>query len=54
MVADLFKAAVEGGAFLLSVVGVFSGIHIDDQSPFVSAPQQGSGSSVEAIFKSFA
>jgi hypothetical protein len=53
VVADLLKVAVEGGALLFSVDGVFSGINIDDESPFVPVSKQGIGRSVEAFFESF-
>lgn len=45
MVANLIEVAFEGGALLLSMYGVFSGINIDDEPPFVSAPKKGVGGS---------
>jgi hypothetical protein len=53
MEADLLEITVEGGTFLISVDGVFSGIYIDDEPPFVSAPEQGVGGSADGIFKGF-
>jgi hypothetical protein len=38
---------------LLSVDRVFTGIDIDDESPFVSAPKEGVGRSAEHIFEGF-
>ena len=53
MIAHLLKAAIEGGALLFSVDGVFSGINIDDEPPFVSAPKEGAGRSADHIFQGF-
>jgi hypothetical protein len=51
MVADLIEVTVKGCALLLSVDRVFSGINIDYESPFVSAPKQGIGGPAERIFQ---
>jgi hypothetical protein len=51
MVADLLKVAVEGGAFLISMDGVFSGIDIDYEMTFISPSKQGVGGSAEAFFE---
>jgi hypothetical protein len=51
VIADLFKVAVEDGAFLISMDGVFSGIDIDDEMTFVSPSKQGIGGSAEAFFE---
>ncbi len=52
MIADMIEVTVESCALLLSVDGVFTGIDIDDESPFVSAPKEGVGGSTERIFES--
>jgi len=52
MVADQLKVAVEGGALLLSMYGVFSGVDIDDDSPLVPASKQSIGGPTESFFKS--
>ena len=51
MVADLLEVTVEGCTLLLSVDGVFSGINIDDEPPFVSTPKEGFGGPAERIFE---
>jgi len=51
MLTDLFEVAVKCGALLFSVNGVFSGIHIDDESPFVSPSKQGVGGSAYVFFE---
>jgi len=51
MVAELLEVTVEGCALLLSVNGVFGGIDIYDEPPFVSAPKEGFGGSAEHIFE---
>ena len=51
MVADLLEVTVKGCALLLSVDGIFGGIYIDDEAPFVSAPKEGVGGSAERIFE---
>ncbi len=38
---------------MLSVNGVFGGIDINYEPPFVSAPKEGFGGSAEAFFESF-
>jgi hypothetical protein len=53
MVADLHEVTVKGRALLLSVNGIFSGIYIDDEPPFVSAPKEGVGGSADCIFEGF-
>jgi hypothetical protein len=52
MVTDLLKVAVEGGALLLSMYGVFSGIDIDYESPLVPASKQSIGGPAESFFQS--
>jgi hypothetical protein len=51
MVANLFEVTVKGCPLLLSVDGVFSGININDEPPFVSTPKEGFGGSAERIFE---
>ena len=51
MIADLVEVTVEGCTLLVSVNGVFGGIYINDEPPFVSAPKQGVGRSANGIFK---
>jgi len=53
VMADPFKVTVKVCVFLLPVDGVFTGIDIDDESPFVSAPKEGVGSSAGHIFEGF-
>ncbi len=52
-VADLIEVTVKSCTLLLSVDGIFSGINIDDEPPFVSAPKEGVGSSADHIFQGF-
>jgi hypothetical protein len=51
MVAYLLKVAVKGRTFLVSVDGVFGGIHIDDEPPLVSAPKEGICGPAERFFE---
>ena len=51
MVAELLEVTVEACALLLPVNGVFGGIDIYDEPPFVSAPKEGFGGSAEHIFE---
>jgi hypothetical protein len=51
MVADLLEVTVKGCTILLSVNRVFGGIDIDNEPPFVSAPKEGVGGSIENIFE---
>ena len=51
VIADLVEVTVERCSLLVSVDGVFGGINIDDESPFVSPSKQGVGGSAEAFFK---
>jgi hypothetical protein len=51
VIADLFKVAVEGSAFLLSMDGIFAGINIQDQSALVSAPKKSIGEAAQAGFE---
>ncbi|MGA2402143.1 MAG: hypothetical protein ABSG91_10595 [Syntrophobacteraceae bacterium] len=53
MVAELLEVTVEGCALLLSVNGVFGGIDIDNEPPFISAPKEGVGGSAQRIFEGF-
>ncbi len=53
MIADLIEITVKGCTLLVSVDGVFSGIYIDDEPPFVSAPKEGVGGSADCIFEGF-
>jgi hypothetical protein len=51
MIANPVEVAVEGGRFLISVDGIFGGIDIDDEPPFVSAPKKSIGGSADGIFE---
>jgi len=53
MIASLVEVAVKGCTLLASVHGIFGGIYINDEPPFVSAPKQGVGRSGDGIFKGF-
>ena len=52
MIADLLEVTVKGCTLLASVHGIFGGIYINDEPPFVSTPQEGFGGSAEHIFQS--
>jgi hypothetical protein len=51
VVTDLFKVVMEGGAFLISMDGVFSGIDIDYEMTFISPSMKSVGGSAEAFFE---
>ncbi len=53
MVANQLEVTVKGRPLLLSVDGVFSGININDEPPFVSMPKEGVGRSADHIFEGF-
>jgi hypothetical protein len=53
MIADLVEITVKGCTLLVSVDGIFGGIYIDDEPPFVSAPKEDVGGSADGIFKGF-
>jgi hypothetical protein len=53
VIADLVEITVKGCTLLVSVYGIFGGIYIDDEPPFVSAPKQGVGGSADGILMGF-
>ena len=53
VIADLVEVTVKGCTLLVSVDGIFGGIYIDDEPPFVSAPKQGVGGSADGILMGF-
>ena len=53
MVADLLEVTVKGCTLLVPVDGIFGGIYIDDESPFVSAPKEGAGGSLSIFLRAF-
>jgi hypothetical protein len=53
MVADLLEVTVKGCTLLVPMDGIFGGIYIDDEPPFVSTPEEGFGGSAERIFEGF-
>jgi hypothetical protein len=53
MVADLLEVTGKGCTHLVSVDGIFGGIYIDDEPPFVSAPKEGLRRSADHIFHGF-
>ena len=53
MVAELLEVTIEGRTLLLSVNGVFGGIDIDDEPPFVPTSKECVGRSADHIFQGF-
>ena len=53
VIADLVEVTVKGCTLLVSVDGIFGGIYIDDEPPFVSASKEGVGGSADGILKGF-
>ena len=53
VIADLVGITVKRCTLLVSVHGIFGGIYIDDEPPFVSAPKEGVGGPADGIFKGF-
>jgi hypothetical protein len=51
MIADLIEVTVESRTLLVSVDGIFGGIYVTDEPPFVSAPKQGVGRAADGIFE---
>jgi hypothetical protein len=53
MVADLIEVTVKGCTLLVPMDGIFGGIDIDDEPPFVSASKECVGRSADHIFQGF-
>jgi len=53
VIANLVEVSVKGCTLLISVDGIFGGIYIDYEPPFVAAPKQGVGGSTDGVFKGF-
>ncbi len=53
MIADLLEVTVKGCALLVPVDGIFGGIDIDDEPPFVPASKECVGRSADHILQGF-